>query len=293
MRRVLAVFIFLLFVMPFVSADTDTASAEPKFTMDDYFKCLPFKNASWKTKVTVESEGNTDDEAVEKVALYTLKGKKLRMDANTVGVQPGNVVYMYNNYIYVYNEERNVALRYSFENPMNPMRASLLSQSSARNKAVKNGAETVNSVACDIYQYDFTRTLFGAEVTSHVKEWRAHSGFTMKTVTETDPYTSTALFVGGDHPASKSTSESYDLDTKTPIADADVTVPDGAAMQDMDKEGGFIGALFNTGTNANTENDGSGDVSGTAQDSGNEAAPATATDTAKNIMNGVINVFGR
>ncbi|HPN64447.1 MAG TPA: DUF4412 domain-containing protein [Candidatus Goldiibacteriota bacterium] len=144
----------------------------------DVFEYIPYKSASWELKTVVEGEYPMSMD--QKI---TYKNKKMRIDGAyknpDTGKNENQVIIVKEDATYMYTPASKSGFKYSNNSVSNPQKMSNMA-SEYRDKAKKTGSETINGIACTVWEYTA-----GEDDAMKVKEWRGADGFIYRTVSET------------------------------------------------------------------------------------------------------------
>lgn len=171
MKKILTALAFIFF-LSFVSAASDSSAG--------LFSGYPYKSATWKSKTTVKSE----KESVTFEQIILLKNKKMRADGKfynrATNETENQVTIISDNTMYYINPGRKQGMKYSLDSKALP-EDSPAASGKCREKAEKSGAEKINGIKCDKYEY--TCGTGGGEI--KITEFRNDRGFSVKTVSKT------------------------------------------------------------------------------------------------------------
>lgn len=172
MKKIIAA-MFFIFCFSLIYGD-DTAST-------NLFAAYPYKNASWKSKTTIQSP----EETVTFEQSVFLKGKKMRTEGKFLNRATNEIenqiMIIDETMMYSINPDKKQGMKYSLKSPNNPAKSGS-EINKCRQTAKKTGNENINGVQYDKYEYTCE---FGRE-NMKITEYRNSSGFAIKTVSKMD-----------------------------------------------------------------------------------------------------------
>ena len=205
--------------------------ASSKSAVEKMFDTMNFKSASWTQKTVTVSDEGTD--TTEQAVYY--KDKKLASEGSMKGSDGKKTemkVITTPKETIIIDVKKKEAMRMGSDSDFNPDKMAH-EMYRHRENAKKTGSEKVNGVNCDIYEYTFSFNA-GAKINFKAKEWREKgSGFTIRSVTVSDPYTVSMMGFEKKVGKTTSTTDVLNLKKNTPVEDSKFTVPSGVKVQEM------------------------------------------------------------
>lgn len=252
-----------------------------KSSADKMFDTMNFKSASWKQKTVTVSDEGTD--TVEQSVYY--KNRKLASEGFMKGSDGEKTeirVITTPKETIMIDIKKKEAMRVGQESDFNPDKMTLEIYNH-RDRAKKTGSEKVNGVNCDIYEYAFS-TNAGAEINFKAKEWREKgSGFTIRSVTTSAPYTVRIMGLEKKVGKTTSTTDVLNLKKNVSVDDSKFTVPPGVKIQDM----GSIKGVMGQAKPASAKTGGKKTSPEEEYEEGGEVDLKAAEEMMKNMMKGM------
>jgi len=206
MKKLIAV-LFYVFCFSLAYADRDGSTG--------LFAGYPYKNASWKSKTTIQSP----EETVTYEQAVFLKGKKMRTEGQffnrATNEKDNQIIIIDETCMYSINPDKKQGMKYSLKSPNNPSKNENTTNK-CRDTAKKTGSENVNGVNCDKYEYTCKFADSGIKIT----EYRNNNGFAIKTVSKMDNTVTTV--------------ETTDLKVNASVPDSKFLPDKGIKFMDMD-----------------------------------------------------------
>ena len=252
--------------------------AAEKSGVEKMFDTMNFKSASWTQKtVTVSDEGT---ETTEQAVYY--KDKKLASEGvlkDSYGKKTDMRIITTPKEIIMIDLKKKEAMRIGAESDLNPDKTAYEIYKH-RDNAKKTGSEKANGVNCDIYEYSYTMN-FGSKINFNVKEWREKgSGFVIRSVTVTDPYTMSIMGFEKKVGKTTTTTDVLNLKKNSAVDDLKFSVPSGVKVQDM----GSVKEIMNQAKPATAKKA----SAKKSDDGGSDAQAKEAEEMMKNMMKGIM-----